>query len=194
MVIFQRDNLGKTYMDNPAHLVAYIAASLDGYIAPANGSVDWLEPFAAVDYGFDAFFADIETLVMGRSTYDQCRGFDVWPYPGRRTTVLTHRDADPDAPDGVSFHACEPAALMDALGSVISGKSWIVGGGSVLGQFLAANLVSRLDLFVVPVLLGGGIPLFPEGTVSGAPQLLTSKTFENGVVWLAYALDGAEAR
>ena len=181
-------------MNNPLHLVAYIAASLDGYIAPADGSVEWLEPFGAVDYGFDAFFADVETLIMGRSTYDRCRSFDAWPYPDRRTVVLTNRASDPDAPDGVTFHTCDPAALTQTLEPVISGKSWIVGGGVVLNQFLAANLVSRLDLFVIPVLLGGGVALFPEGTVSRAPRLLTSETFENGVVWLSYALDGAELR
>lgn len=181
-------------MDKPTSVVAYIAASLDGYIAPADGSVDWLEPFGAVDYGFDAFFADIETLIMGRGTYDQCRGFDTWPYPGRRTAVLTNRGTDPEVPDGVTFHSCAPSALMETLAPVMTGKVWIVGGGVVLGEFLAANLVERLDLFVIPVLLGAGIPLFPEGTVSGAPQLLTAQAFENGVVWLSYGLDGAEPR
>lgn len=154
----------------------------------------WLEPFGAVDYEFDAFFADIETLVMGRATYDQCRGFDTWPYPDRRTAVLTNRGADPDAPEGVTFHSGDSAALTETLRSPTSGKTWIVGGGVVLGEFLAANLVDRLDLFVIPVLLGAGVPLFPEGTVSGAPQILSSQTYENGVVRLSYALDGAKTR
>tara|TARA_R110002110_G_scaffold284986_1_gene499044 strand:+ start:24780 stop:25325 length:546 start_codon:yes stop_codon:yes gene_type:complete len=181
-------------MDNPTSVVAYIAASLDGYIAPADASVDWLEPFGAVDYGFDTFFSDIETLIMGRGTYDQCRGFDSWPYPDRRTAVLTNRGADPNAPGGVTFHAGDPSALLETLAPAMSGKSWVVGGGVVLGAFLAANLVDQLDLFVIPVMLGAGIPLFPEGTVSGAPRLLTSETFENGVVWLSYGLDGAAPR
>lgn len=179
-------------MDKPTSVVAYIAASLDGYIAPADGSVGWLEPFNATDYGFDAFFADVETVIMGRATYDQCRGFDSWPYPDRRTVVLTNRGTDPDAPDGVTFHACDPAALKTTLQPAMLGKVWIVGGGVVLGQFLAANLVEQMDLFVIPILLGSGIPLFPEGAVSETLHLLSSQTYENGVVWLSYVLDGSE--
>ncbi len=67
----------------------YIATSLDSFIATADGGVDWLEPFQAEDLGYSAFVATIGTIVMGRTTYEQIRGFGSWPYAGKRTVILS---------------------------------------------------------------------------------------------------------
>ena len=69
----------------------YIATSLDSFIATADGGVDWLEPFQAEDLGYSAFVATIGTIVMGRTTYEQIRGFGSWPYAVYRTRFLGHK-------------------------------------------------------------------------------------------------------
>ena len=72
-------------------IILYIAASVDGYIATADGGVDWLTPFDDCEYGFEAHVATVDTVVLGRRTYDQVRGFGDWPYADFRTRVLTDR-------------------------------------------------------------------------------------------------------
>ncbi|MBT3396688.1 MAG: dihydrofolate reductase, partial [Alphaproteobacteria bacterium] len=82
----------------------YLAASVDGYIAETDGSVAWLDGFGSEDYGYEAFAAGIKTVIMGRTSFDQTVSFDVpWPYAGKRSLVMTHRDPPDIAPDDVSF-------------------------------------------------------------------------------------------
>lgn len=74
----------------------YMAMSADGYIADAGGGVGWLEPFEDVDYGYDAFLGEIETVVMGRRTYEQIEGFGLgWPYGHREGIVLSSGGLEP---------------------------------------------------------------------------------------------------
>src|SRR5260370_8702 len=73
----------------------FIAVSLDGFIARPDGSLDWLEPFPNEDNGYEAFFAGVDALVIGRGTYDTVLGFRVWPYRGKRVIVCTSRPASP---------------------------------------------------------------------------------------------------
>ena len=75
---------------------AFIATSLDGFVARTDGAIDWLKIVEreGEDYGFAAFFASVDALVMGRNTYETARGFAAWPYAGKRCIVLTHRAAN----------------------------------------------------------------------------------------------------
>lgn len=83
----------------PPVLIYYVAASLDGYIARPDGSVDWLQGYdgSGDDHGYDAFYASIDGLLMGRATYLQCLGFGAWPYPGKPTVVMTRSNHLPQA-------------------------------------------------------------------------------------------------
>jgi dihydrofolate reductase len=165
----------------------YIAASLDGRIADGNGSVDWLDPYPGEAYGYDAFIAGIGTVVMGRTSFEQALAFGEWPYPGRRSIVLTHRPARAPAGAEVEIRAGDVAALADELAHASSdGRDvWIMGGGNVIRQFLDAGRVDRLEIYVVPVLLGAGPPLFPDG----APHdlaLEAATALAGGVARLVY--------
>lgn len=172
-------------------IYGFIAASLDGYIADSDGGLDWLTPFDDVDSGYDAFIAEIGTVVMGRATYEAVRLLPGgWPYAGRRGLIVTSRPLD-DTPAGVAAWTEGVPALIDHVrgGSDSEGAAWVVGGGGLQAAFIAAGAFDRLDLFVIPVLLGGGIPLFPPGaTPARRLQLEDTERYANGMARLRYAL------
>lgn len=163
------------------HAAAFIATSLDGCIARADGALDWLpqgDPDATDDdHGYAAFVADRDVLVMGRATYDTVVGFDVgWPYE-LPVVVLTHRPlTDPPPGADVATASGPVGEVVAALGR--QGRtSAYVDGGAVIQQFLAADLLDQLTITVVPVVLGDGIRLFGDVPadrrfVAGTPRLV----------------------
>ena len=166
----------------------FIAVSLDGYIARADGSIDWLDAVGRPDedYGFARFYAAVDALVMGRRTYETALGFPEWPYAGKRCIVLTHDPATArgTARHGEELHAGDVAALVERLGSEGVGRVY-VDGGVVISQFLAAGLIDDLTVSVIPILLGSGARLFdriPERTLT----LVSSRAYESGLVQLEY--------
>lgn len=169
----------------------FIAASLDGYIADTDGGIGWLTPFDGVDYGYAGFIAEIGTVVMGRRTYDDIAGFPGgWLYEGKRGLVVTSRPLGA-APAGVEpWHEGVPALLAHlATRPDGEGDVWVVGGGGLQAAFIAAGALRRLDLFVIPVLLGAGVPLFPAGeTPARGLTLDGTESYANGMVRLRYAL------
>lgn len=166
----------------------YAAVSADGYIADAAGGVGWLEGFDAASAGIDAFLAQVGTIVMGRASFDQALGFPgPWPYAGKRVVVLTSRPLPGRVPEGVEAASGDPARLDLARGP---GDVWLFGGARVFRDFLDAGRVDSVELYVVPVLLGDGIPLLERR--AGRPtslRLVRTRPFPNGLVELVYALD-----
>lgn len=124
-----------------ARVQIYAATSVDGYLAPPDGSVGWLEAFGGgPDLGYDDFYRSVGSLVVGRTTYEQVRGFGDWPYAGKPAVVLTRRGALVDLPDGVtSDDGSDLLGLVRRLGAATpDGTIWLVGGGEVHRAFLAA--------------------------------------------------------
>ena len=166
----------------------YVAASLDGFIATRDGGVAWLDPFNDADFGYTAFLAEIGTVVLGRATYDQVLSFGDWPYGGKRGYVVTSTTlADP--PDGVEAHHGDLRGLATHLRAEGDKDIWVVGGGRTAAGFLAAGALDRIELFVMPVLLGAGIPFLPEGPRAADLTLLASEAGPLGVVKLTYSVD-----
>lgn len=163
----------------------FLATSLDGCIARPDGSIDWLLPMQTGkdDYGFAAFYAAVDTIVLGRRTYDTLLGFGGWPHAGKRCIVLTHRPPAPCADE--QFFAGTPRQLVDKLGSE-GARRLYVDGGAVIQQFLAARLVDEITISVVPVLLGAGIRLFAGDGLEHGLQLQASRSWPNGLVQLHY--------
>ncbi len=163
----------------------FIATSLDGYIARADGSIDYLSIVerAAEDYGYADFFATVDTLIIGRNTYELALGFDAWPYGGKRLIVLTHGPRE--AKHGEEFHSGDPTALVARLSTEGAERAYI-DGGAVIQQFLAARLVDDLTVSIIPVLLGEGIRLFGNTNGDLPLELAASKSFESGLVQLTY--------
>ncbi|HSN13112.1 MAG TPA: dihydrofolate reductase family protein [Anaeromyxobacteraceae bacterium] len=168
------------------HCAVFIATSLDGFIALPDGSIKWLDAVQldGEDYGFGAFFASIDTLLMGRLTWETVLRFDEWPYGGKRVVVLTHRPAE--ARHGESFRAGEPTAVLAALAAEGARRVY-VDGGAVISQFLREGLVDELTLSVVPMLLGEGIRLFQGGQPRRPLRLTASRAYPSGLVQLRYA-------
>lgn len=174
-------------------VVVYIAHSIDGYIADRDGSIDWLKPFDAVDYGYDAFFAQIDAVVMGSLTYRDCRRFPEWPYAGKAVFVMTKgRRIDED---GLAVFD-DRTAVEIALDCERAGlrRVWVAGGGGPIRAFLDAGLVRRMHLFQIPVLLGAGTPLWVAGRRDWKADAVRSTTYSNGVVESVFALAAPSLR
>ena len=148
---------------------AYLAISADGFIARPDGSVDWLHDYDPAEFGFADFYAGIGSIVMGRATYEQSRSFGPdWPYRGKPNYVVTSRPVD-GLPEGVAQHGPDIAALAAALRQQPQGGHgggddvWLLGGPQLWAGFLAAGALDRFELYVIPVMLGAGMPLLPHG-------------------------------
>ena len=167
----------------------YVAASLDGYIADADGGVGWLPEGDASDYGYDEFYAGVDALVMGRRTYDQVLGFGQWPYAGKPAYVFTSHPPEDD-PYGVEFFGGSPAEFARSVASRYSGAVWLVGGGNLAEQFRGAGLIDEYVIHLIPVILGQGIPLFGGAAPPTALRLETTRVYDDGVVMLCHRRAG----
>jgi len=167
----------------------YLAVSLDGYVADARGRVDWLTPYAAADEGYNRFFDQVGTVVMGRRTHDQIPSFGVgWPYPGKRGLVVTSGPGC-SVQAGVRFWRDGLPALIERLRGFDDGDAWVVGGAMLLAAMIEAGALDRLELLVAPLLLGEGLRPFPKtaGRLKGM-TLNRTETLEHGMVRLDYGL------
>ena len=167
-------------------LVRYnVAASLDGYIAGPKGEYDWIPEDPTVD--FAAIFARVDTVLIGRRTYDLMRDGPAGPWqPETRIYVFSRTLHTEDNP-GVTIVSGDSAKIVAELRAEAgTGDIWLFGGGVLFGSLLAAGLVDRVEVTVVPVLVGGGIPLLPRGTPRTALTLTGSHVYPSGMVSLQY--------
>jgi dihydrofolate reductase len=138
---------------------AFLATSLDGFIARPDGGLDWLLEAGADlgDTGFDDFFAAVDSMLIGRNTYDIVAAFDTYPYAGKRVLVLSSSLETVDWPDATVHRT-----LDDALATLAreNREHVYVDGGTVVQQFLRAGMLDNLTVSIAPVLIGFGIPLF----------------------------------
>jgi dihydrofolate reductase len=172
-------------------VVLKVATSLDGYIARPDGAFDFL--FQPKDYSFAAFYATIDTVVMGRKTYDVARkGMSMFG-PSVALYVFSRSEA-PGERDGVVFVDQRPAALIARLRKKRGKNIWLMGGGELTREFLKADLVDEIHLGIVPVLIGEGLPLFPPGYPQREFKLVENKTYSQGLIALKYTRVRAKAR
>ena len=166
-------------------IVYYVAASLDGYIADAAGGVDWLPQGDPDDYGYTDFYSTVDAVVMGRRTYDQVLTFGEWPYAGKPAYVFTGQ-APNSGPPEVGFTQAEPSDFVRAVASQYSGAVWLVGGANLAEQFRRSGLIDEYRVFIIPVILGRGVPLFSGDAPPTSLRLETAQTYHSGVVMLRY--------
>jgi dihydrofolate reductase len=172
----------------------YIAASLDGFIATSDGGVSWLEPYHSPALGYDEFLKSIGTVVMGRTTYDQALTFPgPWPYAEKRTIVLTSRPIE-KPPPGVERWSGGVGALADHLRTRSNMDVWVCGGARTARAFIDLDQVDRIELYVIPVLLGEGLPLFERSHHASSLRLERTRSFGNGVVELVYEFKAGARR
>lgn len=139
--------------------VLYIAVSLDGFIAGEGESLDWLDSVEGQgDNGYDAFYEGVDTILMGRKTYDWIMAHSDFPYLGKECYVFSHSPRE-NTKD-VTFASEDAASFVSHLKELPGKRIWLVGGGGLLRPLLEAGVVDEMILTVAPVVLGKGIPLF----------------------------------
>jgi dihydrofolate reductase len=168
----------------PDDVIYYAAISLDGFIAGKDGDVKWLDGFFIPELGFHEFIKRIGGVIIGRRTFDKLASFGKWPYGELKGTIATHRDIDG------SFGPLERAEgsagdLLASAKTFSPGPHWLVGGADLATQFLSAGLLTRIDLFVIPVLLGEGIPAFVNSRLEKL-ELADTQTYPKGIARLSY--------
>jgi len=172
----------------------YIATSLDGFIARNDGGLDWLDEANATvpdgeDFGFQAFMDSVDALIMGRKTYEKVLSFDEWAY-GRTPVVVLSRNSISfplSMPDTVT-HSSEPVRDLLKRLSDEGAEHVYVDGGTTIQGFLSEGLVDEITVTVIPVILGGGIPLF--GSLENDISLTHVRTtvFDFGFVQTTYSV------
>ncbi len=162
-----------------------VAASLDGYIAGPHGEYDWIVMDPAID--FAAFFKTIDTVLMGRRTFEVVLQQGGAGMPGMRTYVFSRTLRADDHP-GVTIVTEGAASIVAALRAEQGKDIWLMGGGVLFRSLLEAGLVDTVEVGVVPVLLGQGVPLLPGGDAATRLELTKTETFPSGITLLRYAV------
>lgn len=173
-------------------IVLGLGMSLDGYIARKNGSVDWLS--MEWDYDWKAFFGNIDTVLMGRRSWEKALEMnpsgDSNPYKGMETYVFSNTLSETGVED-VEIVGGDITEFANELRARNGKKIWLSGGGELAKSFLEADLVDELYLGISPIFLGSGIPLFPEFNREVHLRLLGNKSCynkakDNAMIELAY--------
>jgi dihydrofolate reductase len=183
-----------------SRVTIHMAASLDGFIARKDGSVDWLETtdeFAdgdTMDSGFvEAFLKTIDCYVMGSRTYETALRFEAkglgWPYGNKPTFVLTSRQL-PRTRDTVEFYSGDLAKFVNGRLRPTFNSIWFVGGGAVSAECLRLGLADEVRYSILPILIGDGIPFFDKLARDIALHLADVKAYRSGTVELLYEVRG----
>jgi len=150
-------------MTNQRKVIMFIATSLDGYIATENDSLDWLfKVEGGGDNGYSEFYDTVDTVIMGRRTYDWVmeQEMESFPYEGKECYVFSRTVSQDN--ENVQFFNGDVVDFTKQLKNKEGKNIWVMGGGDLLHSFIKNKLVDELIITVSPVLIGKGIPLFKE--------------------------------
>ena len=166
----------------------FVGTSVDGFIARANGALDWLPAGGGEDHGYTDFVATVDAVVMGRGTFDTVLSFDHWPF-NKPVIVLTTRSFEVDPPAGadIEFMSGEPRVIVDRLAKR-GMKHLYIDGGLTIQRFLDAGLIDKMTITRVPVVIGTGIPLFGPTQRDIRLKHLGTRTYPSGLVTSEYTI------
>ncbi len=162
-----------------------VACSLEGFIAGPKEEIDWL--YDPKDFDMKSFYESIDTVVMGRKTYDFSVRMGHGAGMGMKAYVFTH-DADPPDDSDVEFVSGSVTKFVEGLRKEEGGDIWLMGGGDLAKDFFAARLVDEIILGVHPIILGGGIPMFLGGHDRIPYEFVSCDTYAKGLIGLTYRL------
>jgi dihydrofolate reductase len=173
----------------------FVGASVDGFMARTDGALDWLPEGGGEPHGYNEFFASVDTLVIGRKTYETVLSFDVWPYADKRVVVLSHRPLAVAAPLGamVERMSDSPSEIVSQL-TAKGARHLYVDGGVTIQEFLRAGLIDRLTITRVPVLIGEGISLFGNLPQDVRLRHIATRSYSSGLVQSEYEIVRTEAQ
>ena len=176
-------------------IIVYIATSADGFIARADGSVDWLDrPGLKGDYSIGVFYKSIDTILWGRKTCDMALDFQKKGVPGSafdarvKNYVFTRGPHPAAAPAGVEFVSEPVKAFTSRLRKQRGKDIWMMGGAGIIASFLDEGEIDEFMIHVIPTFIGEGIPLIAPGRRNVPLKLISSRKFPDGVVKLHYAV------
>lgn len=170
-----------------------VAASLDGYIASPDGSVDWLERAKGnakgEDYDMSQFFKSIDTMLVGRKTYEQALAMGAGKpiSPGMRNFIFS-RTLPAGQRDGMEFVSDDPAKLIARLKQEPGKDIWFCGGGELARDVIKAKALDEIIVSILPILVGAGRLTFPPEFPETALNLIECKQYKGGVVGLTYRI------
>jgi dihydrofolate reductase len=141
----------------------FVGASVDGFIARPNGALDWLPAGGGEPHGYDEFIATVDTILIGRKTFETVLSFEAWPYGRKQVVILSSHGA----------------------------RHVYVDGGITIQRFLRANLIDRLVITRVPVLIGEGIPLFGSLPQDIRLRHVATRSYPSGLVQSEYEMGQA---
>ncbi len=173
----------------PIKASVYIATTLDGFIARLNGDLDWLPQDGSgdEDYGYHSFMDSIDTLIMGRKSFEKVLTFGDWPYGDKHVVVLSR--TNPTVPDElkniVEVSNLPPTALVEHLAQA-GYKHLYIDGGVTIQSFLDASQIQEIIITVIPILIGQGLPLFGPLPQDIKLKHVHTQTYESGFVQLKY--------
>ena len=163
----------------------HVAMSLDGKIARADGSFDWLTSYPPEEFGIEGFKKSLDAIVMGRATYEIERRMAEWPHAGNPTIVMTSRPlADP--PPLVEARSGDLFAVAEELEARGYRKVGIEGGGQLIRGLIGIGRLDVLEMAIIPLVLGDGIPLFPPGTPELPLRLANCAPKSGGAIHVIY--------
>lgn len=161
----------------------FIACSLDGFIAREDGGVDWL--FTDADYGFKKFFSSIDTMLMGRKTYEKGIELGDRPDKGKKWYVFSRRKEKKEKTlEFVKYSSGFVKKLLRSKGK----DMWLVGGSEIISLFIKDALLDEIIVYVHPIILGNGIPLFKKNDTEMKLRLVGTTPYKSGLVGLHYKL------
>lgn len=171
-------------------VIVYIAISLDGYIAGKNESLDFLTVVEkeGEDYGYGAFIATIDTIILGRKTYDKVLSMG-FAYPAGDQHVYVVTRTERTSTEKVTFFTDNLRDLVAELKSIPGKNIFCDGGAEIVTEFLKSDLIDEIIISVIPVLLGDGVRLFKDGRPEQKLALKSVKHFDSGLVQLHYDRD-----
>ena len=171
-------------------VIVHIAASADGYIARSDDNLDWLtsRPAPKGFYGMNAFMKTIDTMVIGRRTYEASLLLGGKFDPKQRTYVFSRRPRPDDVPPGVEFVSEAIGPFVDRLREQPGKNIWLMGGGELIASFLDEQAIDEFVVSVVPVFIGDGIPLIARRPRLTQLKLQSVERFDDGLVQLHYEL------
>jgi dihydrofolate reductase len=164
----------------------FVGTSVDGFIARADGTLDFLPPGGGEPHGYPEFIATVDALVIGRKTYETVLAFDEWPY-GDKLVIVLSTQILANAPTGAKVERMSgtPPEIVSRLAARGIQHVYVDGGLTIQG-FLRAGLVQRLTITRVPVLIGSGVPLFGAISHDIALKHIATRQYASGLVKSEY--------